>query len=350
MNPSPDIALDIFDFAGRALKPHQEPANETTFAHSKIAATYLKISPGRSVLFYDCEKFGCKQEFLRFATVFTAAARVVNTAQPPAASLYQSLYQSATGCDMDGALAGSFPYEPMGGNLQLLAVANRLDMASWNGAVWDGAEIHFAYGSTSNTGVLIIVEFQLAPDRKTGFSRDSFKSLADAWAALSDMSEEDYPNALKNTLANSGIPLDAGGINTVKGVKVRVNHNLDGQNWQLTQLKLLPGTSAFVAALLDDQIQSNIAPADLTSLWIAAQNALQSGPSAYQIPFNFWEKPTLEYSKDPVGMGTPAGLCGSVASTRNVLALQQCTGCHTIESDTKFTHIANRTANASSVL
>jgi len=43
------------------------------------------------------------------------------------------------------------------------------------------------------------------------------------------------------------------------------------------------------------------------------------------------------------GMPTPVGLCNAPESIRNVLALQRCSGCHAIESDTNFVHISNRT-------
>jgi len=362
--PTPaDPVLDIYDQVNsRALKCHKLPVDPSIIKalhDSPITADYNKINPKRSILLYDCTDFNCWQDYLSVQNIFTVAARAVNPLQPDAEGLAQSWYTLAKG--LDSTLCRALTYTTLDAlRFQLLAVANRMDMASWDDKhkYWSGAEIHFVYGLTPTAGqhdLTIIFEFELATDRMTGFSRPDFKDLAKLWSGLSavpNVPATAYPDALKAALRGSGLPLYPGDTSWIKSVRLRINHAINGGQWQLTQLLLDPKAGPkFAPAKLNNQL-GDIPSSDLYSLWVGALAAIGLGLPPYEIPeylgnVPMWEQPTREYTNDYAGMGTPQGICGTTpkaVTTRNVLAIQQCTLCHTSESAAPFAHIRNRAA------
>ena len=75
-----------------------------------------------------------------------------------------------------------------------------------------------------------------------------------------------------------------------------------------------------------------------------------NSPTFYTVPLGLLEDSSVIYgSVQQEGMGMPPGLCYASTATRDVLALQQCTWCHTTESNTAFHHIKNRYPKGSSV-
>ena len=360
-----DPTMKIFDkFDSRALASHEDIATAAKFANSEIASDYYRIDPDRSILLHNCADFHCDQnyrgfEYLRFQSIFTATALAdlaLNPAAPAADALYQAWYKTVTAQDHDPKLGDFVLYQPLDiETFQLLAVANRLDMAVWDGSVWNGAELHFVYGlkppGKPVTGLTLILEFVLAPDRMTGFSRDDLSSLGQTWRDLSDASAASYPAALRVALKRSGIPFASGDVSWVKYVRLRVNRNLDGSNWLLSQTVLDPMmASTFLPARLNDQIRDSISPSALFPLWTVAEAAAHDRPAQFVIPGDLLDRPVRTYHVEDDGMPMPLGFCRASDTVRQVLALNQCRWCHATETGTTFTHIANRPANGSSQL
>jgi len=92
-------------------------------------------------------------EFLNIRGAFdlikTYAAGVDGSGKPSAETLFTSWYDEARAKGMDESLSDIFHDNPATlGSFQLLAVANRMDMAQWDGQKWIHAEVHMAYGLT----------------------------------------------------------------------------------------------------------------------------------------------------------------------------------------------------------
>jgi hypothetical protein len=350
------LVLDIFDASNpRTLKVHTSAAQAGALDGSTIGKSYNALDPARSVLISDHTKFSGR-DYLGFQSVFTLAAKAVSYDHPDPDGLYQAWYKGITAQWMDPRLSQMLPYQPLASNqFQLLAVANRMDMASWNGTYWNGAEIHFVYGPVPGPGAAVteltlILEFELAPDRTRGFTRPEFQKIAVNWASLSKP-QPSYPDALKDALRASGLPFQAGDQCWIKRVHLRTNRKMNSAQWRLTQSLLDPATgSTFSAAALDDEIKKPIANADLLYLWKLADGALQASPGQYSVPGKYLEGAARTYTQTEDILGMPAGLCGDSRTTRNVLGLQECTGCHKNEAKTPFTHIANRRPDRDAVL
>jgi hypothetical protein len=355
-NPA-DPVSDIFD--QRALTPHTKPegglaaAVATALTNSPIGKAYNAIRPERSVLIFDCEptSLWCGQPAFRFQAILTEAARVANPAHPAPDALALSWYGSAIGMDKDlpGALPKFTSLEQA--PLQLLAIANRMDLAQWDGKVWSGAEIHFVYGVTpapdaAALNLTVILEFQLPP-----YDRSSFKSLAQTWSDLSTVADGQYAAKLLNALASSGLSLGQKNASRVSSVRLRMNHEIRPGVWRLTQFVLKPGGNAFSPAKLTDQIGAQVKPDSrlYLSLWKKAQSVVASGRLQYAVPDELLEAASMTYNVPDQGMATPPGVCNASEAVRDVLALQQCSLCHTVESNTVFAHLPNRDRNQSTV-
>ena len=367
--------MDIF-VDSRSLKVHPEPATGpdpatvAALANSPIGIAYNAIHPERSILAYDCGSGSkwCGQAPFSFQTVFAEAAKLANPNHPESEALASSWYDAASG--LDTVLNVDLPKFPSleKAPFQLLAVANRLDLAHLEGSSWVGAEIHFAYGlvpardATLPQQLMVILEFELPP-----FDRPSFKTLAQTWSGLSSASDDLYASQLAGALRASGLSLDPDPARRTRVVRVnsRMNHALAAGPWLLSQLVLDPASqdpaarTAFARAKLNDQIRGDLAPDAWVNLWQQAQSAIQSGKLAYPIPDNLLENSSLTYNilfqdgpsgiEVALGMGTPPGVCNASEAVRNVLALQQCSWCHTTETKTQFAHLPNRLPQDSSV-
>ena len=360
-----DPVLDIFDFDSRALNSHTEPASGpdpaliAALQNSIIGKAYNLILPERSVLLYDCDKnsLWCGQSAFSFQAIFAEAAKIANPGKPDPDGLALSWYAAANRQDL--ILANDLvKFQSLkDARIQLLAIANRMDLAQWDGGHWVGAEVHFAYGPTPSSGggppnLTIILEFEVPP-----YDRQAFKKLAQTWSGLSNAPDGQYASQLQDALRSSGFSLGNGGGTRLVRVRSRMNHEIAGGVWRLSQLMLDPASpdpaarKAFAPAKLDDQIHPAVKQDSklYLGLWQKVQSVVQSGVSQYTIPAELLEGDSMKYNSDPQGMGTPPGVCKASEEVRNVLALQQCSWCHTTESGTVFQHIPNRPLHSSAV-
>jgi len=341
--------MDLFN-ADRAIKGHITPADPAALENSPVGKQYCKIDPKSSVLLYDCgtacnENFAPGFEFLNIRGAFdlikTYAAGVDGSGKPSAETLFTSWYDEARAKGMDESLSDIFHDNPATlGSFQLLAVANRMDMAQWDGQKWIHAEVHMAYGLTpepdgSPINLTVIVEFELCT-----FADEDFRKLAQQWIALPPSTDAAYPNELKAALQKSGLPYDGSG--KFVAARVRINHDIKGFEWRLTQVELKPDATGFQRRRLDDQIDPDRLRE--SPLWLAAQAGIKNGAYRVEDPY-LGKDASLPYTNQPPGIGPPQGLCGIAPATRHVLAIQQCTGCHTVETGTGFKHISNRRRN-----
>src|SRR5579884_814270 len=347
---APHAILDIFD--NRALKCHEVPASGPDQAvvqaldGSDIGKAYYKIRPDRSVLMYDCSRPWCSQREFNIQSAFTEAAVVANSDHPDPKGVAVSWYKAASDPKVDPALTTSIPTftSSQDAKFHLLAIANRMDLAEWDGSMWNGAEIHFVYGFDQPVNLTLIFEFQLPP-----LSRPSFQSLAKTWSGLSTVSDADYPAKLLDAIRCSGLSLGGKTASRCAYVRVRMNDRLGAGLWKLSQVDLHRGNAGFSPADLDDQISDDVmkSPADYGSLWTDATTKLnylamkRPDDLIYSVPNKWVAHGGIGYSFDSQGMPTPPGICNPNANFRNVLAIQQCKWCHTTESNTCFTHIPN---------
>ena len=190
----------------------------------------------------------------------------------------------------------------------------------------------------------MIVEFQL----RDSISGVEFQRLAEAWIALPNSTTAGYPKALEKVLKLAGMPY--GGAGSIKAVRVRINRAESPSDWRFTQVELDEALRVFSGRNLDDQIAVDLPPGQQTALWMAAQQAVHDGASWFPVDPNYLGKGSTGYRNLTKGLAAPQGVCGISKETRNMLALQQCTGCHTVETGTGFKQIANRQSDQAAVL
>lgn len=348
-DPVSDPALDIF--YNRALKHPpgavRDPVIVAALNASPIGNVYKTIAPERSVLMYDCDHASnwCADAAFSFKRMFQIAAKFANLSPSGSETLAKNWYDAANNAD-------GFPPESVFTSLdnapfQLLAVANRMDMASLSGDIWSGAEVHFAYGLTPPEGVdpqtlTVIVEFLLKP-----MDRTSFALLAKQWIGLTSDSP-DQPALALSKLLREKLTLDPTGTSRIQLINIRTNHDLMGPSWNLTQFRLDLGSSAFVPAPLDDQINATSQQPTSTAFHTIWTNAAPFVGQGYAIPdgFGWLEGSKLLFGESDPPIGTPSGVCNPDVNLRNMLGLQECSGCHTTESRTEFQHLANRKKGA----
>ncbi len=350
-----DPVQDIFD--NRALILHTlpatgpDPAIAAALLSSNIGKAYSAIRPERSILAYDCPSKWCSQHDFSFESIFTEAARLANPAKPDPGNLASFWYDAANA--QDDTLSYELPKAPLAKlRLQLLAVANRMDLANFRSGNWTGAEIHFVYGVIpydpgTPQNLTVILEFQLPPS-----DQPTFRSIAQTWFKLSGATDDQYGSQLLAALRSSGFSLKDGIPTKTTLVRTRINHMTTGGPWQLSQLLLDPASHTFLPARLNDQISKKVAQDSrlYLDLWKKVETTVSSGVLQYSIGPELLEAPIVQYNHAGRGMGTPPGVCNASKKARDVLALQQCTGCHTVESNTNFAQIHNRKENESSVL
>jgi hypothetical protein len=324
---------------------------------SEIGKRYNKINPRRSVLLSDCCSASpwCNDPAFRFEAVFAEAAKIARPGSPePVAQQWQ---KAMMGADPEVSFLPFRNLAELNSRLQLLAITNRLDLAAIRGRMRTGAEVHFEYGYYSedhSPDVFLILEFRL-PDMQM----EDFAALAQRWIDLSSSSDADYVPALRRVLALSGF-FGGTGPGRLARVSTRVNREIRAGVWRISQVVLNRASAnptEFAAVGLDNQLDSTFEPDAFGRLWNKGEQALASR-SDYDIPNGFWTRQSsLEYrtqsgaDNKPCSLGTPGGEGGNAAAKlRNVLAIQQCTLCHTSESGTLFRQISNRAPGESSTL
>lgn len=353
-----EAALHLFN--GREVAPHQhlangnDPSELVQLLESQLAATYRDIRADRSLLLSDCGAGSrwCGNPAFSFSSIFSIAAAAGGYQPQPAA---QQWYASAAGEPTGSFVTEVAPWKgwPLdGAPFQLLAIVNRIDLATWQGdrpdhpiPQWTGAEVRFVYGriprGTDENIFTLILEFSLPP---RGWAE--FQKLAGSWQRLSTVTDDQVLPALNDALRESGYqdsPL----------VRLRVNRSVAGAKWEFFQWEFAPQLRPLAATPLTDQIDLSFLNAQPGSnlydryiqLWKPP-----APPSGVPIDTGFLAPSGAAYTTGSKGLAMPRNLCSAGGPARNILGLQQCTLCHSAESGTTFTHISNRDPHGSSSL
>jgi hypothetical protein len=243
-------------------------------------------------------------------------------------------------------------------SFQLLAVVNRMDLGVWGskGAgqpeAWSNAELRFIYGlkPLKNPGrFTLIVEFVL-PDM--GWT--AFRDQASQWKALGPPSVT--ANSLQRELARV---IEQTGYRNAATVRLRANCDVGGK-WRFSEWVFhgAAGTSPGSFELSDLDFQVNNAYMQPTLVTDRATSA--EATQRFETYATFWEAttdPSSPVSVDPKMavktadysfsqqipfLSPPPTLAYStlLGLRRNVIALQQCTGCHARETNTNLQHVS----------
>jgi len=349
-------------FTGREVTGHPPPSRSGQRALtpvSPLVEKYKNLKPERSLILYDCgaQSRWCANADLGFPAIFSAAVKGLGLGSPDDAvhAWYRSLalegHAAALLSPWAGASVADAPFHS-------LAIVNRMDFAQWTGKHWKDAELRFVYGRKPVAGVApeltLILEFVL-PDMDWA----AFRDLAAKWEQLGQVADGGFAKALQDTL-NASRFAQAG------LVRIRTNHTVAGPwqfgEWHLTSRTTVRAGQPLERALLADQIEPKYMGAAPGTLWYWTYMQLWPdigglpGPRRIHIAPKFLETTTPAYSarRQTLGdhsltMATPPKYCATEA-TRNTLALQRCTGCHSTETGTSFVHISNRLTGQSSTL
>jgi hypothetical protein len=318
-----------------------------------VAQAYDTILPWRALLLYDCGKAHswCDDPSMSFRTVFGRAAgkagltdvtRALNDWKTSASdTMFENLFGK-----------GNLNWSAKAPPFQLLAVVNRMDLAHWDDSsnTWEGAEVRFVYGlqppakALSAMPYTLILEF-VAP----GLQWDEFQTAAGAWRDTADFSDPKFLTSLNKALKASGLERS-------RYARLRTNRSLGGQ-WKMDEWLFKPGVKPFAAVPLEYQIPKALVdgpyaspPSTLQGLYLNLFSpSADRKVSSIRVPEELFTMSDgcvygstrgVCYGIDS-GMPTPPGVCGVSPEARNIIALQQCTYCHTTETGTTFTHIGN---------
>lgn len=357
-----NIEADLF--SGRTVTGHPQVNDKPdsdrlhAFLGSPLARMYGEINPRRSLLLYDCKNgsIWCSDASWGFAQVFSNAVTNLKLGKPD--DFAKAWYLSANDAHLGGTL------DKWGGSsvktapFQLLAIVNRIDLGEWRGGKWVGAELRFVYGRLPIDGNVVkfnlIIEFVLP-----SLDWIAFKKLAGLWKIQSDITlkDEEVAVALQTTIKSSG-------FDRSQMVRIRTNEEAGGP-WQFGEWHLTPTTTLSSGRLdrsdlIDELAEAYVLPAlgsvaywDYLQLWPDITN-MPGNKRIYVAP-KFLSPDSRAYSADEQTMdkhaqtlGTPPNFCAT-ETTRNVLGLQQCSGCHSVETGTQFAHIPNRATTEDSV-
>ena len=358
-----DPVLDLY--SNRALKVHQLPADGNPeqaivdkLDQSAIGLAYYRdIDPERSILIHDCAlsvPSWCDAPTFSFQSMFREAAKIASPHTLNPDQLAAQWYESMTSTTKDAVLPFPLGEPPF----QLLAIANRMDMAQLGSAA-SGAEMHFLYGRSPGPGattapeMLVILEFRL-PD----FKPDEFRNLGRTWARLKTSPPENYVADLGAALRQAGFSADPNRPDfptRLRSVSSRFNHPFRPAIWELSQLTLDPAStdpmahSQFAQAYLEDQLRPNADQLPSYPALFTVTASIMAG-GALHVPVGPDVQAPSAITYDAVDVVTPpSGVCDAEAN-RAVLATQQCTFCHGSETGTAFAHITNRAPGAPSRL
>lgn len=337
-----------------------------------ITANYNNVDAERSLLIHDCANF-CGDEDLAFATVFAKAAGSMGLSDAKQAA--QSWYSSATKLipSFTDYLANTTmkPWagqSPDGAPYQLLAIVNRLDLATPDCDVedracnasepkWRNAELHFVYGLVQNkvgAHFTLIIEFVLPP-----LSWRDFRTIEGLWDDLRNHSGAAYLEHLRAVLSSTP---------PASSVRLRTNSQVDlggGGPWFLAQWDFTKNGLNPVS--LPEQIRIECTRATHDTPFSGNAGCPEAEPDKCLQFAPLWDA----YAKTPLAprltisspqllpmtqcyvAGTPLhypgmdNLPGKCSKTdlraRNVISLQQCSFCHGTETNNPdFTHIHNR--------
>jgi hypothetical protein len=359
--------LDLFD--GRALKTHSShatPAIVAALNNSPIGRGYNAILPERSVLVYQCDKgfLLCDDKTYGFAAMIMEAAKIANSAHPSPEPLAQGWLASAGA--QDNVFRSEVTFSTLASApFQLLAISNRMEHAHLGSGRWSGAQIHFVYGLVPSNNakpknLTVILEFGLRD-----FLAADFAALAAEWGKLSTVADRAYSGQLQTALKRSGFALDPSGRTSLLRVRSRIDHEVGP--WRLSQLLLDPTSpdpsfhTKFAQAPLDDQLVTDAArnAADYMLLWGRVQSSLtppssipRGSPPSPPVPASIQAPSVIDHRGSLTGMPIPQQACAGKDKTavRDELAMQQCTWCHSTETNTTFQHVTNRPVKGASFL
>lgn len=316
-----------------------------------ISPFYSRIRFERSLLISDCGEGSswCGREEFGFQEVFKKAARISGSSGDAAASAWYRYATRNPSLQFNKAVQPWTGAHLKGAPFQTLAVVNRMDQAQWDAKAsrWTGVEVRFVYGVIPPESAItidgwnlftIILEFTLEP-----LDWRHFEKLAGKWLALSETPRDAFVDKLREALDDSH--LDKSPL-----VRMRMNRSVGGTRWALSQYEFT--AKKFAPAPLTDQIAMKYRTAapgtdnykTYLQLWIP-KTPLPAFSMKIPIDSAMLEESDFTYTTET--LETPRGTCGQFsqpqfASTRNILALQQCNMCHTGETDTNFNHISNR--------
>ena len=348
--PENDPVLKLFR-PDRALNYQPGPVDPGVVSQlyaSPLGKAYQLVHADRSI-FMACgpgTKW-CANPAFSFQTIFSEAALL---AKQPDADVVVRQWAKAS-IDQDPLLAKLLTVSSLAEanqKLTLLAIANRMDLAYLEGDKWVGAEVHFIYGATptnlSAPDFMVNLEFELPALPEVALTKDDldFPTLAATWVSLPATDDASYGARLKAVLQQSGFSLDKPPTR-IRTLKSRMNHTQAGP-WRLSQLYLDPEQgSDFVPRTLDGQMKLGMPPAQQEAMWQSlTPPQTASGVAAYRVGASYQANTPLDYRMSPQAMETPPGVCNASPDTRNILALQQCSWCHTGETGTHFAHVQNR--------
>ena len=317
---------------GRDLKPHLRGSSSLTLADllkPEFSDPYNALDPYRSLLVSDCTSGAtwCRQS--QFG-VCDLLGRVLGAAQTKIVANGWYLYMNddptfqLDAKNWGGSLCGA--------PLQLLAVVNRLDFAeSADAASWEKAELRFVFAAKKD--FTLIVEFVLPELTWT-----EFQNLAKEWARLSTLELNTAafaPQLLK--------VVNAARTESAPKVRLRVNRLHTPQQWRLGEWDFTAGQTfqpnvKLQPSVLDQQLKATVDKD--TFLDLAAKTP--SDATSVDMPANLLSSGLKQYSPSKYAMPIPVGVSlddPRNTNLRNMIALQQCTWCHTTESGTNFAHI-----------
>jgi hypothetical protein len=334
-----------------------------------IRQNYDQIDPEKSLLIHDCKKF-CADPELSFATVFKKAAARMGLSDEGKASKSWYLSAARTIPSFEDYAQPWDGQKPDGAPFQLLAVVNRMDLAttecdakdsgcSASEPKWQNAELHFVYGLVQDKQAAeftLIIEFVLPP-----LDWHDFRTIEGKWNDLGKPSDDGtYAKQLRAVL--SAMP-------PASSVRLRTNSAVQqhgGGPWFLAQWGF--AKDGLSPSSLPDEIrlECKLQPDDpfpFSSIKSCPQPEAQKCTGFAKLWDDYAQAPTAPHLAIPYaqllpmtqcysagaplhysGMNNLAGKCSkSDLWARNVIALQQCSLCHGAETNnSQFTHIHNR--------
>jgi hypothetical protein len=340
--PSQSISPRI-EFKARTLRGTAQPGaemNETATAlQNQLRSIYSTIDSKRSLLIHTHGDWSSEPLF-SFQERMKRAGRIVSS---QAAAGMQTRWRTQA-----ASVIANLPQS----NLELAALVNRLDLATFQDDRWSGAEVRFVYADpNSEVKFRLILEFILPALPDT-----DFRALAAQWQSLSTVPQNNFGSNLKELIA----VLDKQGY---MAARLRTNSNLnsDGESeWFLTQWEFHPGS--FAQTPLTDQVSitcTQTATAGGCKPYLELWRTFPTKdppPDRWPIKdtsildtqrrYDFGQRSSLSLSGDGptpmAGLMIPDGLDRPSCEARDVIAIQQCVLCHGAETSTQFLHIGKK--------
>jgi hypothetical protein len=340
-------------FLNRAVNP----AAKTVSVSPAVRDQYNSIFSEKSLLIPFCifpiqAQICPDSTFYSLDAVFGAAAAGAGL---NAGATAKRWFRDATEGPMPPFGSAPLTSENMLQSFQLLAVVNRLDFATWSDRTqkWSNAELRFIYGlkpvPAQAAHFTLIVEFVL-PDADW----TTFQKQAQQWRNLSqpaNAASSVFPGALGNVIEQTGYRKS-----TI--VRIRANCQMSGSQWGLSEWVFQSRTAttppSFNRSHLDFQVSNSYINPELGIAPTLAQERLtaythfwtdfmaKTNITAPLQPDSKLATVAEQYAFNSDFLNPPPTLLDSpkLRSARNVIALQQCTRCHSRETNTQLQHVS----------